>query len=139
MHECLQVVLKQQQHDLTASPMCAVSVFLSAVLLNHSLPIHIKAAIKKSLSVARVPTAPEASQVLHSCPGFTQKELIPLILNIFGGVPEPFQIFRCQVSSKQEDLDLFLQRATQFSILHLILEVNKLPFHLQEVSPWTYL
>ena len=133
------MILNQQQYYLTAcpSPMRAVSVFLSALLLNHSLPIRIKAAVKKSLSVARVSIAPEASQVLHSCPGFTQKELIPLILNIFGGVPKPFQIFRCQMSSTQEELTLFLQKATEFSIPHLILEVNKLPFYLQEVSPLT--
>ena len=72
-------------------------------------------------------------QILHICPGFTQQNLITLMLNIFGGVPEPFQIFRCQSSSKIGELDLFLKRATQFPVPHLILEVNKLTVDLQEV------
>ena len=129
----LQTLLNQCQHELIKcqTPMLTISMFLSALLLNHSLPTR----IKPMTSVAgRMSISPECSQVLHSCPGFTQNELIPMILSIFGGVPEPFQIFRCQSSSTQEELDLFLQRAAEFPITHLILEVNKLPFQLQEVS-----
>lgn len=121
--------------------MSAVSVFLAA-LLNHSLQIHLKTVVNRSLSTctSTVPIGPGTSQILlHSCPGFTQRELIPLILNIFGGVLEPFQVFRCQASTTQEKLALFLKRAAKFQIPHLIVEVNKLPFHLQEVSPWTQL
>ena len=106
--------------------MQAISVFLSTILLNHSLPTRI--------FTSKVAVSEECSQVLHVCPGFTQKDLISLILNIFGGLPEPFQVFRCQPSSTQGEIDLFLKRALKFAVQHLFLEVNKLPFHLQEVS-----
>ena len=133
----LQTLLSQRQHELIKcqTPMLTISMFLSALLLNHSLPTRIKPVQRPMTSVAgRMSLSLECSQVLHSCPGFTQNELIPMILSIFDGVPEPFQIFRCQSSSTQEELDLFLQRAAKFPITHLILEVNKLPFQLQEVS-----
>ena len=133
----LQTVLIKCQHELMKcqTPMLTISMFLSELLLNHSLPTRIKTARKSTMSVAgRMSITPECSQVLHSCPGFTQNELIPLILSIFDGIPEPFQMFRCQSSSTQEELDLFLQRAAKFAIPHLILEVNRLPFQLQEVS-----
>lgn len=129
----LQNILSQHQDDLMkcqTAPLHSISIFLSELLEKpHPLPI-----VKKSLSAARKSIPPEGFQVLHSCIGFTQKELISQILSIFGGIPEQFQIFRCQLSSTQEELALFLQRATKFRILHLILEVNKLPFHLQEVN-----
>ncbi|KAL5475165.1 hypothetical protein EMCRGX_G027231 [Ephydatia muelleri] len=122
MKNKIETLLNQCQHKLMKcqTPMHAISMFLSALLLNHSLP-------------TRIPMTSVAAQiVVHSCPGFTQTELIPIILSIFNGVPEPFQIFRCQSSSTQVELDLFLRRAATFPIPHLILEVNRLPFQLQE-------
>ena len=137
----LQATLSNLQHKLTTcqSSMSAVSVFL-AELPNHLLHIHLKTVVTRSLSTPIAPISPVTPQILlHSCPGFTQMELIPLILNIFSGELKPFQVFRCQVSTTQEKLALFLKRAAKFPIPHLIVEVNKLPFHLQEVSPWTQL
>lgn len=133
-----QTILNENRHNITTclqTPILAVSMLLSALLQNHSLPTRIKPVVKK---LARTSVSPEESHVLHSCPGFTQKELILVILRIFGGVPEPFQIFRCQPSSTQEEISLFLQRSIKFPIPHLIIEVNKLPFHLQEVRSWIY-
>ena len=121
----LQIILQQQHHDLMAcqTPMHTISMFLSTLLQNHSLPIKTVANMSEN-----------CSQVMHYYPGFSQKELIPLILSIFGEFPKPFQILRCQSSSTLEELHLFLQRAAKFNIMHLLLEVNKLPIHLQEVS-----
>ena len=133
----LQTVLNKCQHELKKcqTPMLTISMFLSELFLNHSLPTGTKTVQRSTMRVAgQMSNFLDCSQVLHSCPGFTQNELIPLILSIFDGIPKPFQIFRCQSSSLQEELDLFLQRATKFAIPHLILEVNKLPFQLQEVS-----
>ena len=139
MHVFFQAILNKQQHDITIpSPMHAVSMFLSALLQNHTLPMRNSAVVdhEESQSIPRMSFAPVPSHVLHSCPDFTQKELVALILNIFGGVPEAFQIFHCQASATLEELDLFLQRTMKFPIKHLILEVSELPFHLQEVSLW---
>eukprot|EP00731_Ephydatia_muelleri_P021726 Em0014g317a len=122
MKNKIETLLNQCQHELMKcqTHMHAISMFLSALLQNHSLP-------------TRIPMTSVAAQiVVHSCPGFTQTELIPIILSIFNGVPKPFQIFRCQSSSTQVELDLFLRRAATFPIPHLILEVNRLPFQLQE-------
>eukprot|EP00731_Ephydatia_muelleri_P026783 Em0018g883a len=133
MKNKVETLLNQCQHEQT--PMLTISMFLSALLLNHSLPTRIKPAQRLMTRVTGLmPVSLECSQVLHSCPGFTQNKLIPMILSIFDGVPEPFQIFRCQPLSTLEELDLFLQRAAKFPITHLILEVNKLPFQLQEVN-----
>ena len=73
------------------------------------------------------------SQLLHYCPGYSQAQLIRLVVSIYGGVPETFEVFRCHPSSTKEELSLFLKRMVKHRLQYLILEVNRLPFILQEV------
>lgn len=70
---------------------------------------------------------------LHHCLGYSHVQLIRLITELYEGVPEPFEVFRCSSRTTQEELHLFIERLRHHSLTYLILEVNKLPFKLQEV------
>ena len=59
-----------------------------------------------------------------------------LIISIYGGVPEAFEVFHCRPTTTEEELRLFLnpRRATKKPFQYMILEVNRLPYPLQEVG-----
>ena len=113
--------------------MVIVGEFLGMVFKNHSLPKHRGEIFTRSHSISRLPLSPKPTQLLHYCPGYSQAQLICLIISIYGGVPEPFEVFRCHPMSTEEELSLFLKRVTKHQLQYLILEVNRLPFKLQEV------
>lgn len=73
------------------------------------------------------------AQPLYSCPNFSQMDFVCLILNVFSGVPESYQILRCHEGTTEEELDLFLMRVELHCAHYLVLNVNELPFKLQEV------
>ena len=77
----------------------------------------------------------QATYILHSLPGYSQSEIMRLIIQIYGGVPEFFEVLRCQNITTKEDLRLFLNpmRATKQPFQYLVLEVNRLSYHVQEV------
>ena len=102
-------------------PIHAVSHYLMVLLEDHTLPNGTKYPV--------VATYDECVQ-LHSC---NPKNLVPTILNIFKGVPEVFQVFQCKLQTTEDELRLFLERADQYTFLHVLLEVNKLSFQTQEV------
>ncbi len=78
------------------------------------------------------------SSTFHSAPGFTQGQLIRLILEVYGGSPNAFQVLRCTPVTVEQDLRLFMKRATQHPMCqYLVLGVNTLPFQLQEVCHTT--
>ena len=72
--------------------------------------------------------------VLHSALDFTQGELIGLVLRIYGGPPEPFELLHCDNYTTEDDVKLFIKRVCQHPRRYLVLEVNQLPFQLQEVG-----
>ena len=87
------------------------------------------------------PTTPLSPQpeeefvnVLHSALDFTQGELIGLVLRIYGGPPEPFELLHCDNYTTEDDVKLFMKRVYQHPRRYLVLEVNHLPFQLQEVG-----
>lgn len=73
-------------------------------------------------------------QPLYSCLSQSQLELVCLILNIFSGIPEAYQVLHCKASTTEEDLSRFLKRVEMYRGHYLMLDVNRLPFKLQEVS-----
>ena len=77
----------------------------------------------------------QSTLILHSCPGYSQSQIIRLIIHIYGGVAEPFEVLRCQRNTTKEEIQLFLNpmRAMKRPFQFLILEVNKLAYQLQEV------
>ena len=72
-------------------------------------------------------------QLLHHAPNYRQSQLVRLIVSIYNGVPESFEVFHCRSSSTKEQLCLFLDRINKHPLKYLVLEVNMLPFRLQEV------
>lgn len=84
-------------------------------------------------------TSPTASIVdvshdyLYSVPGFNQGKLTRLVLGIYGGPPEPLEFLRCCQTTTEEDLHVFMKRVQSHPRKYIILQVNHLPYHLQEV------
>lgn len=75
-----------------------------------------------------------AQQFLHYAPKYQQLNLMRLVVQICNGVPEYFEVFHCHSSSTKADLGLFLERMERNPLRYIVIEVNKLPPTLQEVS-----
>lgn len=112
-----------------------VGSFLDTLFNHDALCGYSLKARRMSSSLARS-VASQSTHFLHSCQGFTQAQLLQQIVSIFGGVPEAFEVFHCRLTTTEEELRLFLdpKRATKQPFQFLILEVNRLPFQLQEVA-----
>ena len=111
--------------------MHVVGEFLRMVFNNLSLPKRCGEGLFQSLTFSQHSSEP--SQLLHYCPRYSQAQLIRLIVSIYNGVPEAFEIFHCHPSSTEEELSLFLKRVAKHPLQYLILKVNQLPFKMQEV------
>jgi hypothetical protein len=80
-------------------------------------------------------TEMQSSIVLHHCPKdstFSQKHLVMLVISLYQGAPEAFQIFHCQSSTTREELEFFFKRVTKHPLAYFVIEINHLPLHLQE-------
>ena len=121
--------------DAEQAPMHVVGRFLAVLFSNHSLPQRRGTGfgLPRPCSVSRVSLSSESVQMLHYCPNYSQAALIQIIVSIYDGVPESFEVFRCRPSSTEEELSLFLKRAAKHPLQFLLLHVNLLPFKLQEV------
>ena len=115
--------------------MVVVGEFLGMMFNNHSLPKRRDESFFPSHPTPH-PTFPyhlTQQPILHYCPGYSQAQLIRLIIFIYNGVPEAFEIFRCHPSTTEEELRVFLKQVAKHPLQYLILNVNNLPFKLQEV------
>ena len=123
------------EQNVKCSPMELVGKFLHTLLHDHTLP---------SMSFARrnsfsLPHHQQHSittyhaQPLYSCPTYSQRNFQYLILSIFTDIPEAYQVLRCQATTTEEELNLFLKRTEKCYTHYLLLDVNKLPSKLQEV------
>lgn len=123
------------------APMNVVGSFLSSLLqvfnreASHSLPMRYTDDFSQLSSSQTMPFSPppEEKFVLHSALNFTQGELIELVLRIYGGPPEPFELLHCNAFTAEEEVKLFMKRVYQHPRQYLVLEFNHLPFQLQEV------
>ena len=72
---------------------------------------------------------------LHYVPGFNHKQQMLLLFDLLHGVPMPFQLMRCTVSTTTEELELFFQRMALFPAEHkyVIFNTNLLSSDIQEV------
>jgi hypothetical protein len=119
-------------------PVKIVGAFLNSLFKDHSLPHRCHPIASSPLLSPRSVTGSlslvqEFVQLLHFCPGYTQDRLICMIIGLYSGVPESFEVFHCRSNTTEGELNLFLKRAAKFPLQYLILEVNKLPYKLQEV------
>ena len=138
MYMCIssQELLASRPHnDSGSTPMHIVGAFLAALFSNFELSSYSLKKRRTSSAVTQSMTA-QCTKVLYSCPGFTQSQLLRLIIQTYGGAPEVFEVFHCRPTTTEEELQLFLnyKRATKRPFQYLILEVNKLSYPLQEVS-----
>ena len=107
--------------------MLLVGHFLSILLKDNVLP--------QRCSTLNVPQHHLVDpQPLYSCLTYSQMDFICLILKIFSGLPESYQVLRCQTTTTMEELSLFEKRVENLHAHFLVLDFNKLPFKLQEVS-----
>ena len=75
----------------------------------------------------------EYTLMLHFGPNYNQTKLIQMIIGIYNGIPQPFEVFQCFAETSEEEVNLFMKRAARHPCHYLLLEVNNLPFKLQEV------
>ena len=106
------------------SPIDAVGNFLQLALPDTEIPNR----------AGVVMTFSNRSQVLHLCHGYSHDYLIRMLLSIYKGFPESYQVLICRPCLSEEDIHLFLKRILNFPSLYVVLQVNSLPIRLQEVS-----
>ena len=114
-----------------------VGGFLARLLQNHKLPRRIWKTVNKSgslSSITQLSGTSSANHFLHHAPKYSQSQLICLIVSIYGGIPESFEVFHCCSTSTKEELSLFLERVEKQPLRYLLLEVDRLPYRLQEVN-----
>ena len=116
----------------TDPPVRTVGLFLNFLFKDHVLPQRCLPSSPHSIR-PMFSSAQNFVQMLHFCPEYSQSCLIKLIVNLYSGVPEPFEVFRCHSSTTEEELNIFLKRASNYGRHYLVLEVNKLPYMLLEV------
>jgi len=63
-----------------------------------------------------------------------QKHLVMLVISLYDGAPEAFQVFHCKSSTTDEEIHFFFQRIVKYPQYYLVLGIDSLPVHLQEVS-----
>ena len=125
--------------DDDASPMKVVGSFLRKVFQkSHSLPKRYRDDLSHFSSSQTTPLSSKHEEefvnVLHTALDFTHSGLVGLVLRIYGGPPEPFEILHCKSSTTEEDVKLFMKRVHHHPRQYLVLEVNHLPFQIQEVE-----
>ena len=121
--------------DVELSPMLVVGQFLSVLLRDHTLPRRCSVSKEQLLSIPRHIRSVSTyfAQPLYFCPTYSQTDFLCLILNLFSGIPESYQVLRCQATTTEEELSLFLKRVEKHHAHYLMLDVNKLSFKQQEV------
>jgi len=118
--------------------MLIVGQFLHHLFQNHTLPCLSPRSVRETISIARPRSATKTKMTSHQplffCPAYSHATHLCLMLEVFSGIPEPYQLLRCQASTSEEELELFVKRAQNEINHYLVLDVNKLPFKLQEVG-----
>lgn len=114
-------------------PMQVVGKFLVLIFANHKLMTCSDSSPTSPHHLTSLSLSSDVTQVLHSCPGFTQGQLIQMVIEICSGIPEAFEVFHCHPTTTEREMNLFLNRTVKHGLRSLVLEVNRLPFKLQEV------
>ncbi len=83
-------------------------------------------------SASENPLTPSASpQVLYNCQNLKMYELTEVIVDIYRGLPQPFEVFRCHQETTEEELQLFIERIIKHPRQYAIVQASRLPFKLQ--------
>ena len=114
--------------------MYTVGKFLEALFKKHHLPSHPVIPTDSEHFSRTMRVTHEPNNILHYCPSYTQCQLMQTVVGMFSVIPEAFQVLHCHASMSEEELSLFLSRAAKYLLHSIVLEVNRLPFKIQEVS-----
>ena len=123
------------EKSLVTLPVKVVGDFLHSIFANDCLPPAIRLYATFPLH-SEVPAVPHRNKfTLHAVHNFIPLQMLQLIVTVFDGVPNSFQIFQCTQNTTEQQLDIFFDRAFHWNDLrYLLLGVNYLHNELQEVS-----
>ena len=116
----------------STSPMDVAGLFLEELFNQEHMHSFILPTCCKREDTHHISSKPV--KILHSAFGYSQSQLIRLILGIYGGPPGAFEVLHCKPSTTEQELKLFMKRIAQHPRQYLVLEVNNLPYQLQEVG-----
>lgn len=113
--------------------MHVVGRFLALMFTDHHLPKR-SDIVSSPHHLTCLNLSNDYNHFLHYCPGYSQDQLIPVIIGVCSGVPESFEVLHCCHTTTEEELALFLKRVAKHSLNSLVLGVNKLSLKVQEVK-----
>ena len=120
---CKTKFIAKDEDTSLATPMEFVGVFLQSVY--DELCVHIP---QKEVVSSKSPV------VLHYTPGYSQDQLMKLLLELYhDNLPESYEFLKCFPSCTENELCLFFDRVNGVSSIYTVIGVNDLPFTLQEV------
>ena len=112
----------QEEFKAMVTPMEFVGCFLDSTFTALSIKIPEK---------TQLPT--QQHQVLHYAPGYGLDLLMKLLLEIYGRVPQRFQVFKCHQTCTEDELSFFFDKVEGIASVYTLLEVNNLSLPMQEV------
>ena len=121
----LKAIIPDLHVDAHAGAMHTVGHFLK------ELQGRVQCLLSKTVQASKTPH--EGTFMLHYGPKYGIMKLTQMIVGIYCGLPHPFEVFHCYHDTTEEELNLFMKRTAKHPLQYLILQVNKLPFKLQEV------
>lgn len=76
--------------------------------------------------------------ILHIAIGFSQSDIMKLMLSIGCCLPESYDVLYCKTETTTQDLELFTERCCHFGSKRqfYFLEINKLQYEQQEVCTY---
>lgn len=121
--------------DLTTSPKCATESSSSIEIVGLFMKnlFEYNSSLETEGLAQRYGSNFQAEHDILVAKQYDQRKLIHLIISIYNGIPEHFDILRCCSTTTKHDLDSFMRRVLLMPRLYVILEVNCLSFELQEV------
>ena len=114
------------------TPFYVVGEFLNKIFRDSTLPRRCNSVHPPNRIGHVLPK--KSNNILHFCPEYPQAKIIRVIIEIYDGIPESFEVFHCQSTTTEEQLDQFMKKASIYARRYLVLDVNTLPYKLQEVS-----
>lgn len=123
----MQVVLKQYDPHKDGA-IDAVGAFLTELENSRTLQSCGLPSLALTTSEMRRPL------LLHYASNFSHFDLIRLIIRIYEGLPQPYEILHCNHQTSEEEISLFMKRALKYPRQYMMLEVDKLTYRIQEVS-----
>ena len=107
--------------------------FLEVLVSDHNAANYLypKRRMMAEIPMAEIPM-PEG-HIVHGAHKFSPDQVFRLLLQIYQGLPESFEVMRCTSITSREELDLFLQRAVVFQYRTFVMvNVDRLSTNLQE-------